>query len=45
MAALCAEGDSEIRNIEQIDRGYENIEGKLQTLGAQVERVEDSIVG
>jgi UDP-N-acetylglucosamine 1-carboxyvinyltransferase len=45
IAALCAEGDSEIRNIEQIDRGYENIEGKLRTLGAQVERVEDSIVG
>ena len=45
IAALCAEGDSEIRNIEQIDRGYENIEGKLQSLGAQVERVEDSIVG
>jgi len=45
IAALCAEGDSEIRNIEQIDRGYEKIEDKLKTLGAQVERVEDSIVG
>jgi UDP-N-acetylglucosamine 1-carboxyvinyltransferase len=45
IAALCAEGDSEIRNIEQIDRGYENIEGKLQSLGAAVERVEDSVVG
>ena len=45
IAALCAEGDSEIHNIEQIDRGYENIEGKLQALGAQVERVPDSAVG
>ena len=45
IAALCAEGNSEIRNIEQIDRGYENIEVKLQSLGAQVERIEDSIVG
>jgi UDP-N-acetylglucosamine 1-carboxyvinyltransferase len=40
IAALCAEGESEIRNIEQIDRGYENIEGKLQALGAQVERID-----
>jgi UDP-N-acetylglucosamine 1-carboxyvinyltransferase len=45
IAALCAEGESEIHNIEQIDRGYENIESKLQSLGAQVERIEDSIVG
>jgi UDP-N-acetylglucosamine 1-carboxyvinyltransferase len=45
IAALCAEGESEIRNIEQIDRGYEDIESKLQSLGAQVERIEDRIVG
>ena len=45
IAALCAQGDSEIHNIEQIDRGYENIEVKLKALGAQVERVEDSVVG
>jgi UDP-N-acetylglucosamine 1-carboxyvinyltransferase len=41
IAALCAEGRSEIRNIEQIDRGYEKIECKLQALGAQVERISD----
>jgi UDP-N-acetylglucosamine 1-carboxyvinyltransferase len=41
IAALCAEGRSEISNIEQIDRGYEKIEQKLQALGAQVERVDD----
>jgi UDP-N-acetylglucosamine 1-carboxyvinyltransferase len=41
IAALCAEGRSEISNIEQIDRGYERIEAKLQALGARVERVSD----
>lgn len=39
LAALCAEGTSVINNIQQIDRGYEQIEQKLQALGAQVERV------
>jgi UDP-N-acetylglucosamine 1-carboxyvinyltransferase len=39
IAALCAEGVSEIRNIGQIDRGYERIEEKLQALGAKIERV------
>jgi len=38
IAALCAEGQSVIRNIGQIDRGYEQIEKKLQALGAAVER-------
>jgi UDP-N-acetylglucosamine 1-carboxyvinyltransferase len=41
IAALCAEGRSEISNIEQIDRGYEKIESKLQALGAQVERIDE----
>ena len=40
LAALCAEGTSTIHNIQQIDRGYENIESKLQALGAQIERVD-----
>jgi UDP-N-acetylglucosamine 1-carboxyvinyltransferase len=38
-AALCAEGESVIHNIHQIDRGYERIEEKLKPLGAQIERV------
>jgi UDP-N-acetylglucosamine 1-carboxyvinyltransferase len=38
IAALCAEGPSEIHNIQQIDRGYERIETKLQSLGARIER-------
>lgn len=39
LAALCANGTSVIRNIGQIDRGYERIEEKLQALGAKIERV------
>jgi UDP-N-acetylglucosamine 1-carboxyvinyltransferase len=38
MAALCAEGVSEIGNIGQIDRGYERLEEKLLSLGARIER-------
>ncbi len=39
IAALCAEGQSLIRNIRQIDRGYENVEEKLRSLGAKIRRV------
>ncbi|MCS7287027.1 MAG: UDP-N-acetylglucosamine 1-carboxyvinyltransferase [Anaerolineae bacterium] len=39
IAALCARGRSEISNIEQVDRGYENIDEKLKSLGARIERV------
>jgi UDP-N-acetylglucosamine 1-carboxyvinyltransferase len=39
LAALAANGSSTIRNINQIDRGYENVEGKLRALGAKIERV------
>ena len=39
IAALCAQGQSVIQNIDQIDRGYEQIETKLQALGAQIKRV------
>ncbi|MBI4552079.1 MAG: UDP-N-acetylglucosamine 1-carboxyvinyltransferase [Candidatus Latescibacteria bacterium] len=39
IAALCAKGRSEIRNIGQIDRGYERIDGRLRALGARVERI------
>lgn len=41
IAGLCAKGQSVIRNIGQIDRGYERIEEKLQALGAKIERVKD----
>ena len=39
IAAMSAEGSSRIDNIEQIDRGYENIEQRLNALGAKIERV------
>ncbi len=39
IAALSAEGKSVIQNIEQIDRGYQNIEARLKKLGAQIKRV------
>ena len=39
LAALAAEGESHIYNISQIDRGYEDIDGRLRALGAQIERV------
>ncbi len=40
LAALCARGTSTIHNIGQIDRGYERIEEKLQSLGAAIYRAE-----
>jgi UDP-N-acetylglucosamine 1-carboxyvinyltransferase len=39
IAALCADGKSEIGNIRQIDRGYERIDERLRALGARIERV------
>lgn len=39
LAALSAEGESTIYNVEQIDRGYQHIDKRLQALGAQIERV------
>ena len=38
-AALCANGPSEVQNVQMIDRGYENIEDKLLQLGARVKRI------
>ncbi len=39
LAALCAEGTTIIRNVAQVDRGYEDVDGKLRQLGAKIERV------
>lgn len=41
IAALSAKGTSIIENIEQIDRGYQNIDKRLQALGADIERIND----
>ncbi|WP_162426989.1 UDP-N-acetylglucosamine 1-carboxyvinyltransferase [Pontibacter pudoricolor] len=39
IAALSAEGTSIIDNVEQIDRGYQNIDGRLNAIGAQIKRI------
>lgn len=39
IAALSASGTSEISNIDQIDRGYQNIDTRLKALGAEIERI------
>jgi UDP-N-acetylglucosamine 1-carboxyvinyltransferase len=41
IAALGAEGTSEIHNIRQIERGYEDIDGRLRALGAAIRRTEE----
>lgn len=41
LAALAAKGSSTIRNIGQIDRGYEDVEGKLKSLGAKIQRISE----
>ncbi len=40
IAALCAHGESHIRNVYQIERGYEDLVGSLQSLGAHIRQVE-----
>lgn len=41
IAALSAKGTSIINNIEQIDRGYEDIENRLRSIGAKIERIDE----
>jgi UDP-N-acetylglucosamine 1-carboxyvinyltransferase len=41
IAALCADGVTEIGNVRQIDRGYERIDERLRSLGARIDRVDD----
>ena len=40
IAALAADGESTIHNVEQIDRGYQNIDTRLNALGAKITRIE-----
>ena len=44
IAALCADGLTEIGNVRQIDRGYERIDERLRELGARITRLEDAPV-
>ncbi len=41
IAAMCAEGTSVIDNIHVIDRGYENIDKRLNAIGAKIERISE----
>jgi UDP-N-acetylglucosamine 1-carboxyvinyltransferase len=41
LAALAAKGTSHIRNINQIERGYERIDEKLRALGGKIQRLDD----
>ncbi|MCB1190269.1 MAG: UDP-N-acetylglucosamine 1-carboxyvinyltransferase [Leptospiraceae bacterium] len=41
IAALCAEGVSEIHNINQIDRGFQEIDTRLKSIGADIQRIKD----
>jgi len=41
IAALSAQGISKISNIEQIDRGYENIDERLNGIGARITRIDN----
>ncbi len=44
LAALCAQGASQVYGIEHIERGYERLDEKLRSLGANLERIADSSV-
>jgi UDP-N-acetylglucosamine 1-carboxyvinyltransferase len=40
IAALCAEGESLLRNAWHVERGYEDMAGKLASVGARIEKVQ-----
>jgi UDP-N-acetylglucosamine 1-carboxyvinyltransferase len=42
LAGLAARGNTQVNRVYHIDRGYENIDGKLRQLGARIERIEES---
>src|SRR6266536_2117432 len=44
LAALCADGTSEVYGIEHIERGYEKLDMKLRKLGAQIQRVQERVL-
>lgn len=44
IAALCADGETEIADVHHIDRGYEDLERKLSALGGQVRREGDAVL-
>jgi UDP-N-acetylglucosamine 1-carboxyvinyltransferase len=45
VAGLVAEGETVVSDAEHIDRGYEDLPGRLRTLGADVQRCDDAVAG
>jgi UDP-N-acetylglucosamine 1-carboxyvinyltransferase len=45
LAGLAADGETMIDRVYHIDRGYEKIEAKLRGVGAEIERLKDSVTG
>ena len=43
IAGLCADGETQVRRVYHIDRGHENLEGKLKSLGARIRREPDEV--
>ncbi|NEP02872.1 MAG: UDP-N-acetylglucosamine 1-carboxyvinyltransferase, partial [Symploca sp. SIO2E9] len=43
IAGLAAEGKTTIQGLHHLDRGYENLEAKLQKVGARLQRVKDEV--
>ncbi len=43
LAALAAEGKTTITGLQHLDRGYDNLEGKLRHLGAKLQRIQDDV--
>ena len=41
IAGICAEGETQIYNLDHIDRGYENIEEKFRSIGASIVRIKE----
>jgi len=42
IAGLAAKGTTQVNRVYHIDRGYENLDGKLRKLGARIRRVEET---
>ena len=42
IAGLAARGTTQVNRVYHIDRGYENLDGKLRQLGARIQRIEES---
>jgi UDP-N-acetylglucosamine 1-carboxyvinyltransferase len=44
LAGLCASGETQVDRVYHIDRGYETIEKKLRSVGAEIERLKENVI-